>query len=61
MPPVKKLLVVDADPETVRLLIELEADVNARTPSGDTPLKVARNGDQEDVAEMLLAAGAREE
>ncbi len=47
-------------PEIVKQLIGLKADVNTRTPSGDTPLSAARNGDQEDVAQMLLAAGARE-
>lgn len=47
-------------PEIVKQLIELKADVNRRTPSGDTPLSAARNGDQEDVVQMLLAAGARD-
>jgi uncharacterized protein len=47
-------------PEMVKLLIELKANVNQKTPDGDTPLKMARNGDQEDVAAMLVAAGAKE-
>lgn len=47
-------------PEMVRLLIELKANVNQKTPDGDTPLKMARNGDQEDVARMLIAAGAKQ-
>jgi ankyrin repeat protein len=47
-------------PDMVELLIELEANVNQKMPDGDTPLKMARNGDQEDVARMLIAAGAKE-
>ena len=47
-------------PDMVKLLIELKANVNQKAPDGDTPLKMARNGDQDDVAEMLIAAGAKE-
>ena len=47
-------------PEIVALLIELKANVNLKTPDGDTPLKMAKNGDQDDVVAMLKAAGAKE-
>lgn len=47
-------------PEMVALLIELGANVNQKTPDGDTPLKMAKNGDQDDVVAMLKAAGAKE-
>jgi ankyrin repeat protein len=47
-------------PEAVAVLIELGANVNQKTPDGDTPLKMARNGDQDDVVAMLKAAGAKE-
>ncbi len=52
--------IVAGKPEIVRLLIELKANVNQKMPDGDTPLKAARNGDQDDVVAMLLAAGAKE-
>jgi ankyrin repeat protein len=52
--------IVAGKPEIVRLLIELKANVNQKMPDGDTPLKQARNGDQDDVVAMLVAAGARE-
>ena len=48
-----------AKPEAVRLLVELKADVNAKTSSGDTPLSVAQNGDQTDIVEILKKAGAK--
>ena len=44
----------------MKLLIGLEANVNQKMPDGDTPLKMARNGDQDDVVAMLIAAGAKE-
>jgi ankyrin repeat protein len=47
-------------PEIVALLIELGANVNQKAPDGDTPLKMAKNGDQDDVVAMLKAAGAKE-
>ncbi|MEO7795821.1 MAG: ankyrin repeat domain-containing protein [Thermoanaerobaculia bacterium] len=47
-------------PDMVALLIELKANVNQKTPDGDTPLKMAKNGDQDDVVAMLKAAGAKE-
>jgi len=47
-------------PDMVALLIELGANVNQKTPDGDTPLKMAKNGDQDDVVAMLKAAGAKE-
>ena len=47
-------------PDMVALLIELRANVNQKTPDGDTPLKMAKNGDQDDVVAMLKAAGAKE-
>lgn len=52
--------IVAGKPEIVRLLIELKVNVNQKLPDGDTPLKAARNGDQDDVVAMLLAAGAKE-
>jgi len=47
-------------PEAVAVLIELGANVNQKAPDGDTPLKMAKNGDQDDVVAMLKAAGAKE-
>ena len=48
-----------AHPEAVQALIELKADVNTRTKDGDTPLKAAQKGDQEDIIKILKAAGAK--
>ena len=48
-----------AHPEAVQALIELKADVNAKTKDGDTPLIAARKGDQEDIVKLLEAAGAK--
>lgn len=48
-----------AHPEAVEALIELKADVNAKTKDGDTPLKAAMKGDQEDIVKILKAAGAK--
>ncbi|MEO8218722.1 MAG: ankyrin repeat domain-containing protein [Acidobacteriota bacterium] len=45
--------------EAVKLLIELKASVNAKTKDGDTPLKAAQKGDQDDVIAVLKAAGAK--
>jgi ankyrin repeat protein len=47
--------------EAVTALLELKADPNARTKDGDTPLKAARKGDQEEIIRLLGAAGARSE
>ena len=47
-------------PEVVAVLVELGANVNQKAPDGDTPLKMAQNGDQDDVVAMLKAAGAKE-
>jgi ankyrin repeat protein len=40
-------------------LLEAGADVHFRTPEGDTPLHIAVFADQHDVAELLIAHGAR--
>jgi ankyrin repeat protein len=48
-----------AKPEAVKALVELKADVNAKTKDGDTPLKVAMKGDQDDIVKILQAAGAK--
>ncbi|MEO8035769.1 MAG: ankyrin repeat domain-containing protein [Acidobacteriota bacterium] len=45
--------------ESVKALIALKADVNARMKDGDTPLKAAQKGDQEDMIAVLKAAGAK--
>jgi ankyrin repeat protein len=45
--------------ESVRTLIELKADVNAKMKDGDTPLKLAQKGDQEEIVALLKAAGAK--
>lgn len=49
-----------AKPEAVKALIELKANVNSKTKDGDTPLKAARKGDQEDIIAILKAAGAKQ-
>lgn len=49
-----------AHPEAVQALIELKANVNAKTKDGDTPLKAAMKGDQEDIVKLLKAAGAKQ-
>src|SRR5947209_6491583 len=43
-------------PDAVQALVELKADVNAKTKDGDTPLKAAMKGDQDDVVKILKAA-----
>lgn len=52
--------IIAGKPEAVAVLIELGANVNQKAPDGDTPLKMAKNGDQDDVVAMLKAAGAKE-
>ncbi|MDL1948768.1 hypothetical protein FBQ97_03020 [Acidobacteria bacterium ACD] len=53
------MAITQGKPEMVKVLLELKANPNARLANGDTPLKLARNGDQEDVVKMLKAAGAK--
>ena len=45
--------------DMVKLLLELKANPNARTKAGETPLTLARKGDQEEVIALLQAAGAK--
>jgi ankyrin repeat protein len=47
-----------ADADMVKALIDLKANVNFQTKDGDTPLKAAQKGDQEDLIAILKAAGA---
>ena len=46
--------------DAVKTLIELKANVNSRTKNGDTPLKAAQKGDQDDIIAVLKAAGAKQ-
>jgi FOG: Ankyrin repeat len=46
--------------ESVKTLIELKANVNAKMKDGTTPLKLARKGDQEEIIALLVAAGAKQ-
>ncbi len=47
--------------EIVQLLIEVGADVNAKTTHGDwTVLKIAEDERRFEIVELLKAAGARE-
>lgn len=45
--------------DAVEALIALGAKVNTKTKDGDTPLKAAQKGDQEDIIKILKAAGAK--
>ena len=45
-------------PETVKLLIEWGADLEASDKSGDTPLMIARGKGSEEIAKLLIDAGA---
>lgn len=51
--------ILAGDAAMVKLLIELKANVNLRARDGDTPLKAARKGDQEEIIRILKAAGAK--
>lgn len=46
--------------ETVKLLIEKGADVNAKDKNGNTPLKNALSHGKTEIAEFLREAGAKE-
>lgn len=50
---------IKGNPEIVRLLIENGAEVNAVTSDGRTPLSLAIDFNQGDVADLLRAAGAK--
>jgi ankyrin repeat protein len=52
--------ILGAQLESVKTLIELKADVNAKMKDGTTPLKLARKGDQEEIVALLVAAGAKQ-
>ena len=52
--------ILAAQIESVKALIELKADVNAKMKDGTTPLKLAKKGDQEEIAALLVAAGAKQ-
>lgn len=52
--------ILAAQIESVKALIELKADVNAKMKDGTTPLKLAKKGDQEEIAALLIAAGAKQ-
>lgn len=51
--------ILTAQVESVKTLIELKADVNAKMKDGTTPLKLAKKGDQEEMIALLVAAGAK--
>jgi ankyrin repeat protein len=52
--------IIGAQLESVKALIALKADVNAKMKDGTTPLKLARKGDQEEIIALLQAAGAKQ-
>jgi ankyrin repeat protein len=51
--------ILGAQLESVKALIALKANVNAKMKDGTTPLKLARKGDQTEIAALLEAAGAK--
>jgi ankyrin repeat protein len=46
--------------EIVHVLIDAKANVNFKTKDGDTPIKAAQKGDQDDLIAILKAAGAKQ-
>jgi ankyrin repeat protein len=52
--------ILGAQIESVKTLIELKADVNAKMKDGTTPLKLAKKGDQMEIVALLEAAGAKQ-
>jgi ankyrin repeat protein len=51
--------ILGAQIESVKALIALKADVNAKMKDGTTPLKMAQKGDQDEIVALLVAAGAK--
>jgi ankyrin repeat protein len=51
--------IIGGKADAVQALVDLKADVNARLKGGDSPLKLAMKGDQDDVVKILKAAGAK--
>ena len=50
--------VIKGDTETVSLLIEKGADIDAKTPKGLTPLYIAARSKKYNVLELLIKKGA---
>lgn len=57
--PLHAALALGRDPETIRLLLDHNADANATQAGGFTPLFSAATVNRRDLAELLLAHGAR--
>ena len=49
--------VIDGHADTVQILLDVGADVNAQTTDGSTALQMAEDQDHADVIEALVAAG----
>jgi len=49
-----------ADPKRVKLLLDAGADVNKRTPRGNTALAEARKKGSTEIVSLLVSAGAKE-
>jgi len=52
--------IYSANAEMVQVLIDSKANVNFKTKDGDTPIKAAQKGDQEDLIAILKTAGAKQ-
>jgi ankyrin repeat protein len=52
--------IYSANSEMVQALIDLKANVNFKTKDGETPIKAAQKGDQDDLIAILKAAGAKQ-
>ena len=54
-----KELQIKQQRKLVELLLAKGADINATTPDGDTPLRLAADGENDDIVKLLISHGAK--